>query len=121
MKRTALFFVLLLGVYYSFAQTKIDEVNIPVDDTTWRPPTRSLGGEPPALYLHGNAILIDSSSILLNLQVIVTDLSGYIEYDSYITVYAGVEYSYSIANLAPGNYKVELRQGIKYLYGYFAI
>jgi Protein of unknown function (DUF3244). len=122
MKKTTLFFILLLEICCSFAQINTEKILIPVDDTTWLPPTRFLReAPPPMLHLYGNAILIDSSSTLSNLEIIVTDLSDDIEYDSYVTVYADMEYVYSIPNLESGGYKVELKQGKKYLSGYFAL
>ncbi len=121
MKKTVLLLILLLGICYSFAQTNTEKVDIPVGPGTWTPAIRSPSEEPPVLYLYGNSILIDSSVTLANLEIIVTDLPGNIEYDNYITVYAGMEYVYSIANLESGSYKVELKQGKKYLAGYFVL
>lgn len=121
MKKTVLLLILLLGICYSFAQSNAEKVDIPMGSGTWTPATRSPSEEPPVLYLYDNSILIDSPVTLTNLEVIVTDLSGNIEYDSYITVYVGMEYVYSIPNLKSGSYKVELKQGKKYLSGYFAL
>ncbi len=123
MEKAIVFFILLFSTSSVFAGNNLSQGKnqILVDDTTWRPSTRSLSEEPPLLYLYERAILINSSVTLNNIEIIISDLSGTVRYNSYILVNGSVEYFCSIANLDPGSYKVELRQGTKYLYGYFAI
>lgn len=121
MKRTLSLLILLFSLCFVFAQSNTEKSEISLETGGWRPTTRSLDGDVPTLYLYGNAILIDSSVTLDNLEIIISDLVGNIKYDSYITAYAGTEYVYSIMGLEAGSYKVELKQATKYLYGYFAL
>lgn len=116
----------IIGFNCAFAQVKGDSENSNstkkeiISEGHWGSQTRSLTDVAPTLYLSGSSINIDSSVALTNLQVTITDLSGNILMNSYITVIGGVEYSYLLdSNIENGTYEIQLTYGTRYLYGYF--
>lgn len=122
-KNIILYFLFyIIGISSVYAQSNesfTTEIN--TDKGHWQPGTRSVVNEAPTLYLSETAVLIQSTCTLTNLEIIITDINGNIIDDSFVTVIGGVNYIYSIVGMKNGTYKIQLKQGKKYLYGYFNI
>lgn len=113
------FLVLTLFLFipsFFFAEEKV----IDLDLAQWVGKERSLPITP--MLSHDNeTLLIYSQKRLESLEITVRDSNGFIIYQEIATIQSGQQYSFNINPTDNGQYMIELRQGSRYLYGYFEI
>jgi|GEM_PF-2760812 len=90
-------------------------------NSPWKQHNMSETCTPPQIFKDAYSLYISSSCTFENLEVVISDMAGSVMSTSTISVFANVEYVYSIIDLLPGSYKVELKYGENSIYGYFTV
>lgn len=115
-----LFIILFAALGCSMLQA-MRRVNI--KKKSWRvtASTRAPIESPFELYYEGNMIYIYANIDVPNLEVEVKDTSGKTVYSDFTHIKAGEESTFTLENVLPGEYTLEIKSGENYIIGWFMI